>query len=234
MNNLIAAAAAAMEHDSNSIMDNQDATVKNNAGDAAAHAAAASNKRRRNNDNRVDVSAAKARRLEQNRRAAVESRRRKKVMMEELERSVSFYTKANASLATSNRHLEHQLLAVKQRMVEMGLSPPSSSKGGDSKVSAEVNQSKMEPSVELSDVITAGSNPKCPIQDEVAKLAASAVLPCPGVDLSQKPTADHYAAAQTSAASSASAGNDEDEYLQALKQVSFYCSALFIVVSCMQ
>lgn len=65
------------------------------------------------------ISAARARRLEQNRRAAVESRRRKKVMVEELMRSVSFYTKANETLRADNADMEQRLCLAKQRLAQM-------------------------------------------------------------------------------------------------------------------
>ena len=63
-----------------------------------------------------DISAARARRLEQNRRAAAESRRRKKVMIEELQRSVTFYTKANQNLLMDNTELEHRLFLAKRSL----------------------------------------------------------------------------------------------------------------------
>ena len=63
-----------------------------------------------------DVSVARARRLEQNRRAAAESRRRKKVMIEELQRSVTFYTKANQNLLMDNTELEHRLYLAKRSL----------------------------------------------------------------------------------------------------------------------
>lgn len=56
-------------------------------------------------------------RLEQNRKAAIESRRRKKVMVDELKRSVHFYTKANTSLKSQNADLERQLLMAKQAIL---------------------------------------------------------------------------------------------------------------------
>lgn len=143
---------------------------------------------------------------------------------EELERSVAFYTKANSTLASCNRDLERQLLIAKQRLVEMGLSAPSiGSKcgAGSSKVAAfaDVNSKSAPPGeaavkslVEPSGASTVAS--KCPIQDEVTKLAASAVPPCPGVDLTQNAT------------STSAAGNDEDEYLKALKQFAAHQSAI--------
>ena len=42
--------------------------------------------------------------------------------MEELKRSVAFYTKSNATIAQHNRELEHRLILAKQRLNEMGLS----------------------------------------------------------------------------------------------------------------
>jgi len=64
-------------------------------------------------------------RLEQNRLAASESRRRKKEMVEELQRSVAFFSKANISLKSQNAELERQILLAKQRILagEKGVSP---------------------------------------------------------------------------------------------------------------
>lgn len=70
-----------------------------------------------NNTGQQNVSAARARRLEQNRRAAIESRRRKKVMVAELQRSVTFYTKANANLKQANEELEKSLMLAKQKLL---------------------------------------------------------------------------------------------------------------------
>eukprot|EP00956_Cyclotella_meneghiniana_P026716 scaffold58433_cov23-Cyclotella_meneghiniana.AAC.1 len=129
MNNLVAAAAA-MENES---MRGGGGTKNTKIGaaapmtssdDGAVHDAS-SRKREASNSSSSsskDIPAAKARRLEQNRRAAIESRRRKKVLMEELKRSVAFYTKSNATIAQHNRELEHRLILAKQRLNEMGLS----------------------------------------------------------------------------------------------------------------
>ena len=70
-------------------------------------------KRAKSNNANVNVNSNK--RLEQNRLAAIESRRRKKVMVEELQRSVAFYTKANSSLKNQNRELEGRILLARQR-----------------------------------------------------------------------------------------------------------------------
>lgn len=56
----------------------------------------------------------RSKRLERNRLAAVEFRRRKKHMVEELRRSVHYYSKANAALKSQNADLERQLLLAKQ------------------------------------------------------------------------------------------------------------------------
>ncbi len=76
-------------------------------------------KRKNNNSNtgQQNVSAARARRLEQNRKAAIESRRRKKVMVAELQRSVTFYTKANENLKKANEELEKSLMLAKQKLL---------------------------------------------------------------------------------------------------------------------
>lgn len=55
-------------------------------------------------------------RLEQNRKAARESRRRKKVMIEELQRSVIFFSRANSTLKQQNDELS-QLLMQSQRQI---------------------------------------------------------------------------------------------------------------------
>ena len=56
-------------------------------------------------------------RLESNRKAAQESRRRKKVLVEELQRSVIFFTRANAQLRQKNDGLRTMLLAARSQMV---------------------------------------------------------------------------------------------------------------------
>ena len=55
-------------------------------------------------------------RLESNRKAARESRRRKKVLVEELQRSVIFFTKANANLKAKNEQLERLLSEARARV----------------------------------------------------------------------------------------------------------------------
>jgi hypothetical protein len=55
-------------------------------------------------------------RLEQNRNAARESRRRKKVMIEELQRSVIFFSRANGSLKQQNEELTRGLMQAQAQV----------------------------------------------------------------------------------------------------------------------
>lgn len=115
MDGLVAVAAAAA-----AISDNKDGAANNKK------------KRKQSSGQQRDgaqISAARARRLEQNRRAAIESRRRKKVMIGELQRSVTFYSKANENLKKSNEELEELLLIAKQKLNQKD--------GGESVVAAE-------------------------------------------------------------------------------------------------
>lgn len=66
--------------------------------------------------NRPPMSKAREVRLEQNRKAARESRRRKKVMVEELQRSVIFFTRANSTLKSQNEELERLLLHAQSQV----------------------------------------------------------------------------------------------------------------------
>ena len=62
---------------------------------------------------------AKEIRLEQNRKAARESRRRRKVMIEELQRSVVFFSRANGPLSQQNNELERMLLEAQSKVTEI-------------------------------------------------------------------------------------------------------------------
>lgn len=59
---------------------------------------------------------ARAHRLEQNRKAAQESRRRKKIMVDELHRSVIFFSRANEALKVKNEELSRLLIRVKAQV----------------------------------------------------------------------------------------------------------------------
>eukprot|EP00557_Chaetoceros_sp_GSL56_P002249 CAMPEP_0176501532 /NCGR_PEP_ID=MMETSP0200_2-20121128/14208_1 /TAXON_ID=947934 /ORGANISM="Chaetoceros sp., Strain GSL56" /LENGTH=320 /DNA_ID=CAMNT_0017900419 /DNA_START=111 /DNA_END=1073 /DNA_ORIENTATION=+ len=68
---------------------------------------------------RAPMSKAREVRLEQNRKAARESRRRKKIMIEELQRSVVFFSRANSTLKQQNDELQRMLLQAQARIAAM-------------------------------------------------------------------------------------------------------------------
>lgn len=59
-------------------------------------------------------------RLESNRKAARESRRRKKVLVEELQRSIFFFTRTNDQLRQNNESLDEMLLAARNKILVEG------------------------------------------------------------------------------------------------------------------
>jgi hypothetical protein len=65
-------------------------------------------------------------RLEQNRKAARESRRRKKIMIEELQRSVIFFSRANSTLKQQNEELQRLLVQAQSqcKIYESGTPAP--------------------------------------------------------------------------------------------------------------
>jgi hypothetical protein len=65
---------------------------------------------------RQPMSKAREVRLEQNRKAARESRRRKKIMIDELQRSVVFFSRANGTLKQQNDELQRMLLSAQARV----------------------------------------------------------------------------------------------------------------------
>ena len=66
------------------------------------------------------MSKAREIRLEQNRKAARESRRRKKVMVEELQRSVIFFSRANGTLKQQNDELSRLLIEAQEKVAALG------------------------------------------------------------------------------------------------------------------
>mmetsp|Transcript_17648 Transcript_17648/g.26790 ORF Transcript_17648/g.26790 Transcript_17648/m.26790 type:complete len:261 (-) Transcript_17648:71-853(-) len=62
------------------------------------------------------MSKARENRLEQNRKAARESRRRKKLMIEELQRSVIFFSKANGTLKMQNDELSRRFMEAQTKV----------------------------------------------------------------------------------------------------------------------
>jgi len=87
---------------------------------------------------RPPMSKAREVRLEQNRKAARESRRRKKIMVEELQRSVIFFSRANSTLKQQNVELSRILLdaqakiAANEQNCGVGNAPSSSTAKGQS------------------------------------------------------------------------------------------------------
>lgn len=79
-------------------------------------------------------------RLEQNRKAARESRRRKKVMIEELQRSVIFFSRANNALKTSNEELTRLLMQAQAHVANQD--------GEKTAVPVGTNEAKKDPSLE--------------------------------------------------------------------------------------
>lgn len=71
-------------------------------------------------------------RLEQNRKAARESRRRKKKMIEELQRSLMFFSKANEKLKQENEAMTRQLLDAHSKLASMGKQVPAVETKGES------------------------------------------------------------------------------------------------------
>jgi hypothetical protein len=78
-------------------------------------------------------------RLDQNRKAARESRRRKKVMIEELQRSVIFFSRANSTLKQQNDDLTRMLMQAQSQVAAAeGAGQSSASSEPDSKQPAAV------------------------------------------------------------------------------------------------
>lgn len=66
---------------------------------------------------------ARENRLEQNRKAARESRKRKKVMIEELQRSVIFFSRANGALKQQNDDLTRLLMQAQMHIAQLNSKP---------------------------------------------------------------------------------------------------------------
>ena len=101
----------------------------------------------------------RALRLAQNRKAARESRRRKKALVEELQRSLVFFSKTNAALKQQNDDLTRRLLEAHSVLTKMG-EPVPSLKGVQS------SPSPANASLQLE------TSPLAPAPKEVATIAA--------------------------------------------------------------
>jgi hypothetical protein len=98
------------------------------------------------------VSRAREIRLEQNRKAARESRRRKKVMIEELQRSVIFFSRANSALKQQNDELTRLLMQAQATVTatDEGKVPQENQNAGDS----QANHVKVEEQAQAQAVAT--------------------------------------------------------------------------------
>mmetsp|Transcript_34610 Transcript_34610/g.99712 ORF Transcript_34610/g.99712 Transcript_34610/m.99712 type:complete len:201 (+) Transcript_34610:177-779(+) len=95
------------------------------------------------------TSRSKALRLEQNRKAARESRRRKKAMIEELQRSLMFFSRTNEQLKHENEILTRQLHDAQSKLTSMGKPLPSADASTTKpEITVEKNQSEAQAPVE--------------------------------------------------------------------------------------
>lgn len=95
-------------------------------------------------------------RLEQNRRAAKVSRERKKFMVDELQRSVTVFKSANASLKVQNEELV-RLIGLAQKLADEGVSkqvPKKGSKSKKEKVAIHIKDDQTVPSTLSSNAVT--------------------------------------------------------------------------------
>lgn len=88
---------------------------------------------------RAPVTKARENRLEQNRKAARESRRRKKLMIEELQRSVIFFSKANGTLKMQNEELGRRFMEAQARVAAI-----EANKGSDCPAQPEIPLKQVE------------------------------------------------------------------------------------------
>lgn len=128
---------------------------------------------------KAPVSRAREVRLEQNRKAARESRRRKKVMIEELQRSVIFFSRANNTLKQQNDDLTRLLMQAQ----------------------AQVNAADGDGKVEATPAVTTNEATDAEQQAEAATAATQAMFESQGY-----PAAAARAAAQTMTANSQASG----------------------------
>ena len=83
---------------------------------------------------------ARRKRLEQNRRAARESRRRKKNMVEDLQRSVIFFSKANDALKQRNEELARMLVQAQSKVAAIEKKKKKSKPASSTKTNPIVSQ----------------------------------------------------------------------------------------------
>jgi len=89
---------------------------------------------------KLPMSKAREIRLEQNRKAARESRRRKKVMIEELQRSVIFFSRANSLLKQQNEEWSRMLIQAQAFISQQHPQQNNLSQGAMGSITAEANK----------------------------------------------------------------------------------------------
>lgn len=125
---------------------------------------------------------------------------------------MAFYTKANASLVLHNQDLEHRLILAKKHLQEMGLAP----------AEAKSDESEMNSKLSVETEVKSSTEPTVSAESDAKLAAAKAPDVCTEPDLKIS-SAESATPTDTKQVVSSSADNEsEDEYLEALKQVSLH------------
>ena len=123
----------------------------------------------------------RALRLAQNRKAARESRRRKKALVEELQRSLVFFSRTNAALKQQNEELTRRLLEAHSVLTKMG-EPVPSLKGVQASqpqgnVTLQLESSPLAPASKEATASPAAGSAACAIQPRPSTLPLPAMQP---------------------------------------------------------
>jgi hypothetical protein len=148
---------------------------------------------------RAPMPKAKEIRLEQNRKAARESRRRKKIMVEELQRSVIFFSRANTTLKQQNEELQRILLQAQSQIQSFenanNTQVPATTTATVPTATETTNPPTQEPQAAVSNEVRAKEAREAQAQQAVASAQAQQVQKLSS--LAQQTQAHH--AAQTAA-----------------------------------
>ncbi|KAG7353548.1 bZIP transcription factor [Nitzschia inconspicua] len=122
-------------------------------------------------------------RLEQNLKSARESRKRKKAMLEDLQRSLVFFTKANAALRTEHEVLTRKILTAHSELRKLGLAIPEPAETEDLKpplssvpMSIPVVSTVMEPGSTMQAMLTFQQAAQIAIQSTTSVMQSSGML----------------------------------------------------------
>lgn len=126
-------------------------------------------------------------RLEQNRKAARESRRRKKVMIEELQRSVIFFSRANSTLKQQNEDLARVLMTAQSKIKAIN-----EGKDIESLVFAEPKSSQPNP---VQDASTTAAESSTSTLEPVVAESPARTTPAPAAPTQQEQQAQAQAVA---------------------------------------